>query len=175
MSPANSPGAKRLVRDYSTDGMLAPPSRFRSYAEEEKPRRSDKGKMPQEDLGKIQEEAELLQDSTEDLTIPKPAVETYESSVSTDQTATESTTSTSVATDAKLANFFGPEVFQLILQNPTTAYQLRRYAQSKLCEENLDFLEMVRVVPYVLSMLTSSGQSVSTVPESGHKTRLRNP
>jgi hypothetical protein len=44
---------------------------------------------------------------------------------------------------SKLANFFGPEIFQIVLHNPSTVHQLTKFAQSRFCGENLDFLEKV--------------------------------
>lgn len=61
----------------------------------------------------------------------------YEPSIATQHT-TASGSSTS-----RLADFFGAEVFQIVLHNPTTAHQLKKYADTRLCGENLDFLEKV--------------------------------
>ena len=44
------------------------------------------------------------------------------------------------------ADFFGNEVFQLVLHNPTTAHQLLKFSQSRLCGENMEFLEKVDVM-----------------------------
>lgn len=52
----------------------------------------------------------------------------------------------SVATTAsstRLANFFGQEVFQIVLHNPTTSHQLTKFCQTRFCGENMDFLERV--------------------------------
>lgn len=52
----------------------------------------------------------------------------------------------SVATTAsstRLANFFGQEVFQIILHNPTTSHQLTKFCQSRFCAENMEFLERI--------------------------------
>lgn len=43
-----------------------------------------------------------------------------------------------------VADFFSPEVFQIVLHNPTTAHQLLKFSQSRLCGENMEFLEKVR-------------------------------
>ena len=42
-----------------------------------------------------------------------------------------------------LADFFSPEVFQIVLHNPTTAHRLLKFSQSRLCGENMEFLEKV--------------------------------
>ena len=44
---------------------------------------------------------------------------------------------------AGLADFFSPEVFQIVLHNPTTAHQLLKFSQSRFCGENMEFLEKV--------------------------------
>lgn len=44
---------------------------------------------------------------------------------------------------AGLADFFSPEVFQIVLHNPTTAHQLLKFSQSRFCGENIEFLEKV--------------------------------
>ena len=48
-----------------------------------------------------------------------------------------------------LADFFSPEVFQIVLHNPTTAHRLLKFSQSRLCGENMEFLEKVRACPYL--------------------------
>lgn len=63
---------------------------------------------------------------------------TYEASISTQPT------SSSVNQSSRIADFFGPEVYQIVLHNPTTAHQLKKFAESRLCGENLEFLEQVR-------------------------------
>lgn len=45
---------------------------------------------------------------------------------------------------AGLADFFSPEVFQIVLHNPTTAHQLLKFSQSRFCGENMEFLDKVR-------------------------------
>ena len=41
------------------------------------------------------------------------------------------------------ADIFSPEIFQIVLHNPTTSHQLLRYSQSRFCGENMEFLEKV--------------------------------
>ena len=58
----------------------------------------------------------------------------------------ESATKSSVVAGvgaAGLADFFSPEVFQIVLHNPTTAHQLLKFSQSRFCGENMEFLEKV--------------------------------
>ena len=47
------------------------------------------------------------------------------------------------ASSTRLANFFGQEVFQIILHNPTTSHQLKKFCQSRFCGENMEFLERI--------------------------------
>lgn len=42
-----------------------------------------------------------------------------------------------------LTDFFSPEVFQVVLHNPTTAHRFLRFCQSRACGENLEFLHKV--------------------------------
>ena len=44
----------------------------------------------------------------------------------------------------EIADFFGPEVFQIVLHNPTTAHQLLRFSKLRFCGENMEFLDKVR-------------------------------
>ena len=41
------------------------------------------------------------------------------------------------------ADFFSTEVFHLVLHNPTTEHRLLKFCQSRLCGENMEFLEKV--------------------------------
>ncbi|TVY35580.1 Phototropin [Lachnellula occidentalis] len=42
-----------------------------------------------------------------------------------------------------ITDFFGLEVFRLVLHNPTTAHRLLRFCQSRACGENMEFLQKV--------------------------------
>jgi len=44
---------------------------------------------------------------------------------------------------SNVLDFFSRKTFQTVLHTPTTAHQLRLYSQSRLCGENMEFLEMV--------------------------------
>ena len=52
--------------------------------------------------------------------------------------------STTSRSSGKLTDFFSNEVFQIVLHNPTTSHQLKKFAQTRYCGENLEFLEQVR-------------------------------
>lgn len=42
-----------------------------------------------------------------------------------------------------MPDFFSSEIFQVVLHNPTTAYQLLKFSESRLCAENVEFLSKV--------------------------------
>lgn len=42
-----------------------------------------------------------------------------------------------------MPDFFSSEIFQVVLHNPTTAYQLLKFSESRLCSENVEFLSKV--------------------------------
>lgn len=44
---------------------------------------------------------------------------------------------------SNLTDFFNPEVFHMVLHNPTTAHRFLRYCQSRACGENIEFLQKV--------------------------------
>jgi len=53
-----------------------------------------------------------------------------------------SSTSKNMAVNG-VADFFSPEVFQIVLHNPATAHQLLKFSQARLSGENMEFLERV--------------------------------
>ncbi|KAH8659240.1 hypothetical protein BGZ60DRAFT_517847 [Tricladium varicosporioides] len=76
------------------------------------------------------------------------------------RTTTQSRDGTSVSNGANIADFFGPEVFRIVLQNPTTAHRLKRFCQSRACGENMEFLQKVNAYHRLLDELT---QLLSTI------------
>ncbi|EXJ92760.1 hypothetical protein A1O3_01312 [Capronia epimyces CBS 606.96] len=66
----------------------------------------------------------------------------YGPSPSTFSRASQSTTLT-VASPYKVLDFFAEDVFQVALHNPATFHQLLRFSRSRLCGENLEFLDKV--------------------------------
>ena len=46
--------------------------------------------------------------------------------------------------DAQIVEFFSQKTFQMVLHNPTTAHQLLRFSNDRLCGENMEFLRKVR-------------------------------
>ena len=67
---------------------------------------------------------------------------TYEPSISAVSRTSQNTALTSTSS-SRLPDFFAPEVFQVVLHNPTTSHQLLKFSQSRLCGENMEFLEKV--------------------------------
>lgn len=66
----------------------------------------------------------------------------YEPSVSSISRASQNTGVTSTS-GTRLPDFFGPEVFQIVLHNPTTSHQLLKFSRSRLAGENMEFLDKV--------------------------------
>lgn len=61
-----------------------------------------------------------------------------------------STTSQSV-----LPDFFSPSIFNVVLHNPTTAHQLFKFSETRLCSENVEFLTKVDEYRTTLNSLAS--------------------
>ncbi len=89
--------------------------------------------------------------------------------------------STSVRTSdisSRLPNFFASEVFQSVLRDPTTSHQLLKFSRSRLCGENLEFLEKVSRYHVLLKeavtcmfeihrdYISVTGQNQINIPES---------
>ena len=52
-----------------------------------------------------------------------------------------------------VADIFSPEIFQIVLHNPTTSHQLLKYSQSRFCGENMEFLDKVPL-PFLTNIPT---------------------
>lgn len=58
------------------------------------------------------------------------------------------TAAATVATGVNMSNltdFFNPEVFHMVLHNPTTAHRFLSFCQSRACGEGIEFLQKVSV------------------------------
>ncbi|CAG8979037.1 hypothetical protein HYALB_00011607 [Hymenoscyphus albidus] len=44
---------------------------------------------------------------------------------------------------SNVADFYSPEVFQVVLNNPTTAHRLKRFCQSRACGEDMEYLQKI--------------------------------
>ena len=42
-------------------------------------------------------------------------------------------------------DFFSPEIFRVVIHNPTTAHRFLKFCQARGCGENMEFLEKVRL------------------------------
>lgn len=132
---------ERLVRDYSTNGMFASPSKKYAspnrYASPPRVRRIASYEKPSYDRPPSrQDESDRKMDFGLD---PVDERSQYEPSISTQVTNPTSVSSGST----RLADFFSPQVFEIVLRNPTTAHQFKKFAQTRLCAENIEFLEKV--------------------------------
>ncbi len=92
---------------------------------------------PPEDLRKLEFNLERLDEDLHEKTYYEPSVSSISNSV-----AHSNITGVS-ASSSRLPDFFSSEIFQIVLHNPTTQHQLLKFSQSRLCGENLEFLEKV--------------------------------
>ena len=44
---------------------------------------------------------------------------------------------------SNITDFFGSDIFQIVIHNPTTAYRFLRFCQSRNCGESMEFLQKV--------------------------------
>lgn len=54
-----------------------------------------------------------------------------------------------------MPDFFSTAIFQVVLHNPTTAYQLLKFSESRMCAENVEFLTKVDEYRNTLNNLAS--------------------
>lgn len=133
------------MRDYSTDGVFTPPTKQYTSPIDER-----WGGSTQKYDRKISLEKMNNQQDIEDVRkldfnlLPVEEQSSYEPSISTQPTSVTSSANSNSNSNTRIADFFGPEVFQIVLHNPTTAHRLKKFAQSRLCGENLEFLDKVR-------------------------------
>lgn len=130
----SDPPRARLVRDYSSesyfDDLSEPPSVVRS------PGLSSADSQPQSNSASDGLEYDYR--SQEVLT---PITEQSYYGHASDFMSQHSAVSHS--SSARMADFFGAEIFRIVLHTPTSLHQLTKFAHSRLCGENLDFLEQV--------------------------------
>lgn len=68
-----------------------------------------------------------------------------------------------------IADFFNPEVFQIVLHNPATAHQLLKFSQARMSGENMEFLDKVRLpTTLIIGPVADDGhhpnRSIATTP-----------
>ncbi|TVY53587.1 Phototropin-1 [Lachnellula cervina] len=76
-----------------------------------------------------------------------------------------------------ITDFFSPEVFHLVLHNPTTAHRLLRFCQSRACGENMEFLQKVDKFNRLLdeaSQLLGTIQSTYTSADAPRQINISN-
>ena len=83
--------------------------------------------------------APRLKDWQEVTTVSQPSSSNYSPSITTQK---HSPNSNGMVTNG-VADFFNPEIFQIVLHNPTTSHQLLKFSQSRFCGENMEFLDKV--------------------------------
>ena len=69
-------------------------------------------------------------------------------------------TNVSGTSSGRLTDFFGTEVFQMVLHNPTTCHQLTKFAQTRFCGENMEFLDQVHF---------NQGCEIGSTSADGHR------
>ncbi|TVY78543.1 Phototropin-1B [Lachnellula suecica] len=76
-----------------------------------------------------------------------------------------------------ITDFFGSEVFHIVLRNPTTAHRLLRFCQSRACGENMEFLQKVTQYNRLLdeaSQLLGSIHSTYTSADAPRQIHISN-
>lgn len=64
-------------------------------------------------------------------------------------------TTMSATSQSALPDFFSPSIFNVVLHNPTTAHQLLKFSETRLCSENVEFLSKVDEYRTTLNNLAS--------------------
>ncbi|KAJ4423277.1 hypothetical protein N0V82_002004 [Gnomoniopsis sp. IMI 355080] len=64
-------------------------------------------------------------------------------------------TTMSATSQSALPDFFSPSIFHVVLHNPTTAHQLLKFSETRLCSENVEFLNKVDEYRTTLNNLAS--------------------
>ena len=96
---------------------------------------------PPENLRKLDFNLAPLEDLLHERSYYEPSVSSVSNSVA--QSQVSQTTGISGSSGSRLPDFFSSGIFQIVLHNPTTSHQLLKFSQSRLCGENLEFLEKV--------------------------------
>lgn len=158
-------GQRRLVRDYSTDAMFygqSQPSReqrWRSASQDVEPA-SDivamKSSSIPSTLTSRRRDSYNLESGHKPDAIVEPPQRMAMSPIEPSYAPSFSTQQTSHSTNSKLADFFSSDVFQIVLHNPTTAHQLKKFSHQRFCGENLDFLDGIDQYQQSLNQLTQT-------------------
>ncbi|KAI1855501.1 hypothetical protein JX266_000366 [Neoarthrinium moseri] len=57
---------------------------------------------------------------------------------------------------SRIADFFSPSIFQVVLHNPTTSHQLLKYSETQVCSENVEFLGKVEQYRTIVNSLAGT-------------------
>jgi hypothetical protein len=143
-------GHNRLVRDFSADEDSylngAPETRSKSPAQS--PTRSPLNSPPADNRQWPMRNAdEPIHDARGPGVLSPIEESSYyvpsAASISEQARSISEQTNVSGTSSGRLTDFFGTEVFQIVLHNPTTCHQLTKFAQTRFCGENMEFLEQV--------------------------------
>ncbi|KAL8388863.1 hypothetical protein RB595_008985 [Gaeumannomyces hyphopodioides] len=76
-----------------------------------------------------------------------------------------------VAGGSRMPDFFGPGLFQVVLNSPTTAHQLQKYCESRFCGENMEFLQHIDLYQIRLNKIITTLTTIHTsyISESSPK------
>lgn len=140
----------RLVRDFSTDEGPhfdgAPETRSKSPTARSPVRSPLNGHLPDNGQWPIRNGEDVIHDNRGPGVLSPIEETSYyaPSAASISEQARSISEQTSVSgSSSRLTDFFGAEVFQIVLHNPTTCHQLTKFAQTRFCGENMQFLEQV--------------------------------
>ncbi|KAJ4389525.1 hypothetical protein N0V93_006995 [Gnomoniopsis smithogilvyi] len=75
--------------------------------------------------------------------------------ISVRQQSISGKTTMSATSQSALPDFFSPSIFHVVLHNPTTAHQLLKFSETRLCSENVEFLSKVDEYRTTLNNLAS--------------------
>lgn len=75
--------------------------------------------------------------------------------ISVRQMSISGRSATSQQSSAALPEFFSSSIFNVVLHNPTTAHQLLKFSETRLCSENVEFLAKVDEYRTTLNNLAS--------------------
>jgi hypothetical protein len=95
---------------------------------------------PSEDLRKLDFNLASVDESFQERSYYEPSISSIASAA---HSQISHATGISGSSGSRLPDFFSSEIFQTVLHNPTTSHQLLKFSQSRLCGENLEFLEKV--------------------------------
>ncbi|KAF6813814.1 Aureochrome1 [Colletotrichum sojae] len=90
-------------------------------------------------------------------TADKRALSDDSMSISRQSTSKQSVTSNG---SGRAVDFFGPGIFQVVLQNPTTVHQLLKFSEARFCSESVEFLKKVEQYQTTLNDLAGIMTSI---------------